>query len=258
MKDHATRYVWYLPLKRDDAPSVARALVLQIFLRFGIPDTILSDRGTHFLNELLASIATVLGFQHDFSSSYHPQTNGMVERQHLSLGDMMSIYQPDAHNDWNEQVPFFACAYNSTVHEATGHAPFTLMFGRDFRLPLDIQLGLPTGRTDAELNVGARLQIAWDLAQAATLQAQERSARYYNTGRNQVLFEPGQRVLLRQAPADKAAAGKINPDVWQGPFMVHTRLSPVSYVISRNRRGTGNKETVHIDRLKPYFTNEDV
>lgn len=61
---------------KADANSVARALLTEIILRWGIPEKISSDNGNHFVNE--ASV--YLGINLKRHCAYHPQSGGAVER----------------------------------------------------------------------------------------------------------------------------------------------------------------------------------
>ncbi len=55
-------------------------LYKEIICRFGTPRTLQSDRGTHFVNELIQRLTKRFKIKHSLSSPYHPQSNGLVER----------------------------------------------------------------------------------------------------------------------------------------------------------------------------------
>ncbi len=52
----------------------------EIICRFGAPRILQSDRGTHFVNELIQRLTKRFKIKHSLSSPYHPQSNGLVER----------------------------------------------------------------------------------------------------------------------------------------------------------------------------------
>jgi hypothetical protein len=45
--------------------------------------------------------------------------------------------------DWDEQQPFAMMAYRTAVHSTTGETPFSMMFGREILLPIDVLYGDP-------------------------------------------------------------------------------------------------------------------
>lgn len=67
------------------AESVSRALIVNWFSRFGVPKLITTDQGRQFESTLFNQLVNVMGSQHYRTTSYHPQSNGMIERWHRML-----------------------------------------------------------------------------------------------------------------------------------------------------------------------------
>ncbi|GFO14076.1 Pol polyprotein [Plakobranchus ocellatus] len=84
--DVSTRWAEAVPLRRITAKHVAEAL-FSIFVRLGFPKEIQSDRGQQFISKLLAGFNSLCNIKYFVSTSYHPQTNGMLNVfiPHLSL-----------------------------------------------------------------------------------------------------------------------------------------------------------------------------
>src|SRR6266540_1138507 len=57
----------------------------KIICRFGAPRVIQSDRGTHFINEVIWKLTKRFRVRHSLSSPYHPQSNGLVKRFNKTL-----------------------------------------------------------------------------------------------------------------------------------------------------------------------------
>ena len=74
------------------ASTVADAVVDRIVLCHGYPTTLLSDRGSQFMSTLFKRMAERLGIKKVFSSAYHPQTNGQVERLNRYIASALSAY----------------------------------------------------------------------------------------------------------------------------------------------------------------------
>ncbi len=76
--------------------------------------------------------------KHIKTTSFHPQSNGSLERTHGVIKDMLRCIQKDTEKEWDEQLNFICLAYNTMVHEGTGFTPFELTFGHQANLPSTI------------------------------------------------------------------------------------------------------------------------
>ncbi|CAF4378294.1 unnamed protein product, partial [Rotaria sp. Silwood2] len=135
--DYFTRWVTAIALPDCSAQTTAQALFKEYICRYGVPKSILSDQGTHFKNQLMEAMAKLIGYNHIFSSVYHPQTNGMVERFNATFVPQIAKLQNRENNNWDEFLSPVVFAYNTGIHATTGCSPFQLQYGRDPRLPTD-------------------------------------------------------------------------------------------------------------------------
>ena len=69
-------------------------------------------------------------------TTYHPQTNGLVERQNRTLVSMLRVYCSRYMTDWDRYLPQVMGAYNSTQHSTTGVSPHMMLTGHEKSLPL--------------------------------------------------------------------------------------------------------------------------
>src|SRR5947207_4092230 len=75
--------------------------------------------------------------KHGFSTPYHPKTNGLVERFNGTLGESLAKLKNQDNKDWDELIPSVLLAYRSNQQKSTKIKPFTLVYGRNVRLPID-------------------------------------------------------------------------------------------------------------------------
>ena len=77
------------------------------------------------------------------TSAYHPQTNGMIERNHDFIKKRMRIFAVENDldfvkgDDWDVFLPDIECAYNNTQNEMTGCTPYEAVYGHLLRSPVD-------------------------------------------------------------------------------------------------------------------------
>ena len=149
--DHFTRYAQAYPSKTQTALATAKLLWNNFIVHYGFPNKIISDQGCNFESELIANLCEVAGVQKLRTSPYHPQTNGQCERFNSTLLNMLGTLTPEQKKDWKTYVPAMVHAYNCTRNTATGYSPYYLLFGRDPRLPIDVEFGLKRGNQQGPL-----------------------------------------------------------------------------------------------------------
>jgi transposase InsO family protein len=89
--DDYSRYSWvFFMVMKDEAFTHARDLILWLQNEFPKNDmrSIYSDNGTKFKNTQFATFCASLGLEHQFSSPYVPQQNGIVKRKNRTLVEM--------------------------------------------------------------------------------------------------------------------------------------------------------------------------
>ena len=143
--DHFTRYAQAYPSNTQTALATAKLLWNNFIVHYGFPNKIISDQGCNFESELIANLCEVAGVQKLRTSPYHPQTNEQCERFNSTLLNMLGTLTPEQKKDWKTYVPAMMHAYNCTRNTANGYSPYYLLFGRDPRLPIDVEFGLKRG-----------------------------------------------------------------------------------------------------------------
>ena len=66
--------------------------------------------------------------------------NGLVERSHHTLSDMLSHFVNKDQRNWDKWVPLVQMAYRSTPHSITRYSPYFLLHGREMKLPFPIDV----------------------------------------------------------------------------------------------------------------------
>lgn len=77
--DYVSKWVKVVSLPINDSKVVMKFLRTNIFSRFRVPRSLISDEGTHFLNFLMVNLLRKYNVKHKIATTYHPQTSGQVE-----------------------------------------------------------------------------------------------------------------------------------------------------------------------------------
>ena len=128
--DRATRWVEAAPLTEITAASVATAFFNTWISRLGVPLHLISDRGSQFESELFAELSKIIGFHRLRTSSYHPETNSLIERVHRTLKTAIIARKESWLSAMN--VVLFGMRI---VPNDSGYSPFTAMTGADILIP---------------------------------------------------------------------------------------------------------------------------
>lgn len=200
--DHFTKLAHAFLCPNQSAKAIAHQLWNNIFCVYGFPRRIHSDLGANFKSNLMAELLSVAGVQKSHTTPYHPMGNGCVERFNRTLGNMIRALPARAKHKWPHMLKSLTFAYNCTIHETTGHAPFQLMFGRTPRLPVDMLFGEVLH--DSEVvdydvfvqSLRRDLQEAMKAAQASASRQLRRHADLYNRKISGAPVEVGDHVLL--------------------------------------------------------------
>ena len=251
IEDYFSKWVEAFPLTRTVAPSVAQCVLNGWVSRFGCPFSILSDQGSEFESKLFKCLNNMLQSSKLRTTTYHPRTDGMVERSNRTLIDVLSKYA-EKEPDWDLKLPLVLFAMRTSEHATTGFSPFLLTYGREARVPWDILYGPPANEPlPHEKWVASRKQDMtkiFELVKERTQTAQKHQKQYYDRnlkGRFQE-FEVGDFVMICD-PASRAKEGKLRRP-WSGPYEIINKLSEALYSIMV----AGKRKVVNTERLKKY------
>ena len=231
--DQHSRYVWAFATKTNTTDAIKTSLA-KIIETVGPPQQVLTDNGTNFTSKAFKSFCESHKIKQSFSSTYHPQTNGMVERMNKTIKEkltMATLENPKL--KWSSLLDLIITNYNNTIHDTTGYTPKFLLFG--------IQDGHPsiTGKLD--------LEIARKESTDKTRRRQELNKHHYDQKHTKTTFKPGDKVLVI-LPHNHPSRNKLSPKA-DGPFIIIAQTGPVTYLIEMNEK---QPYLTHVSRLVRY------
>jgi len=159
--------------------GVAKIYRDEIWKIYGIPKTILSNRGPQFASKFMENLTRVLGTKRKLSTAYHPQTDGQTERINQEIETFLRHYVNYQQDNWTEWLATAEFSYNDKKHMTIGKTLFKLNFGRHpWKGDLMVQTELP--RVEEFVK---KLQESWKHAAQAMEESQRNMKRQFNKRR---------------------------------------------------------------------------
>ena len=177
---------------------MAELYIHRIVALHGTPSRIVSDRGSMFTSKFWENLQEALGTKLDFSTAYHPQTSGQVERVNQIIEDMLRACMLDFGDSWSKHLPLAEFAYNNSYQASIGMSPFEALYGRRCRTPIcwvetrEKKLLAPDLVQETEEKVR--------IIRERLKTAQSRQKSYVDKRRRDIQYQPGDFVYLKVSP----------------------------------------------------------
>ncbi|GKV40242.1 hypothetical protein SLEP1_g47911 [Rubroshorea leprosula] len=186
----------------------------------GLPRT-LKDRDTRFLSHFWTSLQQALGTQLNFSTAFHPQTDGQSERTIQILENMLRACVLDWKGSWDQHLSMAEFAYNNSYQSSIRMAPFEALYGRRYRSPV------------CWMEVDKRSILGLELVQQS--------------------FEIVQLIKerLRAAQSRFGIRGKLSPR-YIGPYPILERIGEVAYRLELPGNLAGVHDVFLVSLLRKY------
>lgn len=226
--DRLIKSAHFIPInKKRPLPTLAKMYINEIVSLHGVPLRIVSDRDPRYLAKFWQSMHKALGSTLDYSTAYHPQTDGETERVNQVVEDMLRACVLEFQGTWDEYLPLAEFAYNNSYQASIQMAPYEALYGRKCRSP------------PCWDEIGERKIIGPDLIQETEQKiqiirerlrvAQSRQKSYADNRRRDLQFEVGDWVYIKASPMKgikRFRQGKKLSPRYVGPFQIWPCLDP--------------------------------
>ena len=251
--DHFTRYAQAYVTTSQTAITVARVLFTQYFTHYGWPTKLITDQGSQFEGKLFKHLMAEANVRKIRTTPYHPEGNAQCERFNRTLLGMLGTMPIESKGEWQEWVSAMTHAYNCTISKTTGFSPYHLMYGREPKIPIDVELNLPSNREEITPRTYMdRLihKMEWAFEKAKENIAKDKVSRkkYHDKTVRCHRVEVGDLVLLR----DKNLKSNYKiADKWEdGVYEVLSRREEVP-VFAIRKLGSKEIHVVHRNMIHP-------
>jgi len=135
--DRLTKVAHFIPVKTTFTVSKLAELYIDNILKLHrAPRSIVSDRGPQFTAKFWQSLHKSIGTNLEYSSAYHPQTDGQIERVNQILEDLLRACVLTYGSDWDKNLSYAEFTYNHSFQASMKMSPFEALYGRKCITPL--------------------------------------------------------------------------------------------------------------------------
>ncbi|KAK5775710.1 hypothetical protein PVK06_043642 [Gossypium arboreum] len=252
--DKLTKSAHFIPVRTDfSLQKLAKLYVAEIVRLHGVPVLIISDRDPRFTSQFWQKLHEALGTRLNFSTAFHPQTDGQSERVIQILEDMLRGCVIDFRGSWEDYLPLAEFAYNNSYQSSIRMAPYEVLYGRRCRTPScwtelgERQVLGPELVADTEEKV--------KLIRDRLKEASDRKNSYVDLKRKEIEYSVGDMVFLKVSPWKKilrfGKKGKLSPR-FIGPYRILKRVGPVAYQLELPSELNRIHDVFHVSMLRRY------
>jgi len=257
--DKFTKWIEVKPVTATTAAKAAE-FIEEISHRFGVPNRIIIDLGTSFMDSEFWDFCQKSCINVYYASVAHPRCNGQVKRANglILQGLKARIFDPIEKygSKWLQELPRVVCGLRTKKSRATGYLPFFIVYGSKEVLPSDIAFGAPRIQNYDENEAKTTWRTDIDSAEEHRLTASLQHARYeqqlwHYHDRNVQERDSNIGDLVLHRIQSTTGAHKLSSP-WEGPFIVSRVVVPGTYCLQRED-GTDVGNLWNIGHLCPFY-----
>jgi hypothetical protein len=219
-----------------------------------VPKKLCSDKGKSFTADVVKQLAEVYDFEKTETTSYHPMSNGLVERFNSTLENMLRCFVNTEQANWDRVLPNLMLAYRSSIQESTGFSPFFLVYGQEAVLPIDLLVPNNSDKKSISSYVSSMkrtFQNAASVVHRNTKQSMKVQKHQYDRKLHGPNYKSGSLVWLYTPLQDPAKSRKLHRP-WSGPWVIKTDFGNSVFRIQRVENGVEKTQNIHFNRLRRY------
>nr|XP_027191080.1 uncharacterized protein LOC101494924 [Cicer arietinum] len=258
--DYFTKWVEAASYANVTRSVVVRFIKRELICRYGLPNKIITDNATNLNNKMMKELCDNFKIQHHNSSPYRPKMNGAVEAANKNIKKIIQK-MVETYKDWHEMLPFALHGYRTSVRTSTGATPFSLVYGMEAVLPIEVEIPSIKVLMETKLEEAEWVQSRYDqlnLIEEKRMIAlchgqlyQKRLKKAYEKKVRPREFREGELVLKKILPIKKDSRGKWTPN-YEGPYVVKKAFSGGALILAE-MDGDELPLPVNSDAVKKYY-----
>jgi hypothetical protein len=252
--DKLIKVAHFIPIKpTHKAVNIVDVYMKEITRLHGIPKTIVSDRDPKFISKFWKGLFNGFGTNLNFSTAYHPESDGQTERVNQVIEDMLRMYVMDKPSKWEDYLHLVDFTYNNGYQASLKMSSFEALYGRKCNTP--VSWDNPTDREVVGPDLLREMEEQMIKIKQNLKVAQDRQKIYADKGRTHREFKVGDHVVLKvKANRSSLKLGNCSKlaACYCGSFEILERIGPVAYMIGLPASMSVHN-VFHVSLLKKYI-----
>lgn len=217
--DEMSKWLVIIPIQNKSAKEVAKAIFEKFILIFGPMREFKTDMGTEYRNSVILELCQLLKIKKSFSTAYHHETVGAIERSHRALNEYLRSFSNGKLDEWDTFAHYFQFLYNTTKHDGLmcKYSPYEVVFLRKNLMPHEILQGKVQPQYNLDDYVKEcklRMKIIYDETVALIEKVKKSNKKTYDKKINPIKLKIGDMIKIVKEPYDKFKY------IYDGPYEV--------------------------------------
>ncbi len=239
-------------IPNKNAATVAKAFVNIWCLRYGVPKTVVSDRGQEMAGNVTEEVLRLLKAKHNMTAPMHAACNAQAEVFNKTIAKYIRAMCDNETKNWSDLLTALVFSYNTTIHKAIRMAPSHLLYGYNPAMP-QFDLESITGEPMAQAiidNIAKAQKTARDLAIENNTEFRDKYKEHHDQSKKVQphTFKQGMLVLLRQP--HKPGINRKFAQPWEGPYLITALIGLENARLLQ--QSTGRTHVVNVERLQLF------
>ncbi|RDX91772.1 Gag-Pol polyprotein, partial [Mucuna pruriens] len=258
--DYFTKWVEVTSYSTVTRNVVVKFIKRDIICRYGLPAHIITNNSTNLNNKMMTELCEQFKICHHNSTPYRPKMNGAVEAANKNIKKIVQKMVV-TYKDWHEMLPYALHGYRTSVRTSTGATPYSLVYGTEAVLPIEVEIPSLRFLAEVELEEAEWIQQRLDqlnMIDEKILNAlchgqlyQKRIKKTFDKKVTPRTFKEGDMVLKKILSNTKEQRGKWTPK-YEGPYIVKHTFSGRALILTK-AEGHDLKYPINADAVKEFF-----
>ncbi len=231
LQDYFTKWPEAIALKSVDSNNVQNWLTNEIIPCYGAISELITDQGIQFISQSFQNYCKSVGIKHRTTSSFHPQTDGMLDKFNRTFLNMIRNYVLEGQDDWSTHIPLILYAYRTGVNDTTCISPAESLHVRKLKLPIDMfrPISLVFGGENVNRlfdELLDKMKVIRSKIRSNAEKSLETRKSNYDRGKTRKIkseFSINEKIYWKKPICKKGRCSKLS-QIWQGPFVVKSKV----------------------------------
>jgi transposase InsO family protein len=128
--DYISKWVEAMPCRAADSKHAKRMFQDIIFPRFGTPRIVISNGGSHFIDQRFRKYILDVDVNYKIATPYHPQTSGQAESLNKQIKNILQKTVNEMGKVWKDKLSDALWSYRTTYKTPIGMTLHQLVYGK--------------------------------------------------------------------------------------------------------------------------------